>query len=64
MGTLIGHAVRDYNYKYLTSLIKIMMQLEFTPNETILQMLYTAAARKVKVNVQHISTFRASSLTG
>ena len=37
MGTLIGHAVRDHSYEYLTSLIRMMMHQEMTPNDTILQ---------------------------
>ena len=49
MGTLIGHGVRDHNYEYLTSLIRAMMHIKFTPNQTILNMLETAASRKVKV---------------
>ena len=53
LGTLIGHAVRDHNYEYLTSLVRVMMQLDSTPNQTILEMLDTAAARKPKV--MHVS---------
>ena len=49
MGTLIGHAVRDHNYVYLTALVKAMMSLDFKPSPTILAMLDTAAARQPKV---------------
>ena len=49
MGTLIGHAVRDHSYEYLTALIRMMMHQEMTPNDTILHMLDTAAYREPKV---------------
>ena len=46
MGTLIGHAVRDHSYEYLTALIRMMMHQEMTPNDTILHMLDTAKSEE------------------
>jgi len=51
MGTLIGHAVRDHSYEYLTHLIRIMMHLRTQPNEVILNMLEMAASREAKVRL-------------
>ncbi len=50
LGTLIGHAVRDHSYEYLTALVRKMMHLETTPNATMLEMLDTAASRHYNVS--------------
>lgn len=44
--------MRDHNYEYLTSLVRIMMHLNFVPNSTIIEMLDAAAAHKTKVSPQ------------
>lgn len=49
MGTLIGPAVRDRSYEYLTSLVRMMMHSGLKPNATILKMLETASFHNPKV---------------
>ena len=48
-GTLIGVALRNRRYEYLTTLLKKMRHFEVVPSEPIIEMLETAANSKPKV---------------
>ena len=53
-GTLIGNALRNRSYEYVTSLLKKMRHFEVLPNETIMEMLEAAASRKPKVTFMFV----------
>lgn len=63
-GTLIGNALRNRSYEYVTSLLKKMRHFEVLPNETIMETLETAASRKPKVTSSfiHVQVFYSDLL--